>query len=98
MSNPDPDLKRPHPTTPSRRPQLWVEIRLKESLQPHWEAWFGDLALDTLHPGQARLSGAIPDQAALHGILERIRDLNLQIVSVQVQEQPAGLPACSQSY
>jgi hypothetical protein len=97
MNKSDPIYK----SAPITGPTLWVEIVLKESLEPHWWVWFGDLALEALPSGQAFLSGALRDQAALAGILERIRDLNLQIATVQVQDHPyekdisTGLPTSS---
>ena len=81
-----PDFTQNHPSATGS--YLWVEIRLKENLEPHWHGWFGDLAITPLQPGQTQLSGAVSDHSALHGILERIRDLNLQLVSVQVLELP----------
>lgn len=63
-----------------------IEIILKETLDERWAAWFEGLALDTLPGGTTRISGEVSDQAELHGCLERIRDLNLTLISVIVEE------------
>ncbi|MET1088906.1 MAG: hypothetical protein ABWY04_17595 [Arthrobacter sp.] len=52
-------------------------------LPDHWSAWFGDLRLAREPNGSTTLSGAVPDQAALHGLLAKIRDLGLVLVSVE---------------
>jgi hypothetical protein len=66
---------------------LWIEITLREGMDERWEAWFEGLAITTLAAGGTRLSGQVRDRAALHGCLERIRDLNLKLVSVTVEEK-----------
>ncbi len=58
------------------------QIRIKGHLDPRWSEWFGDLRLTHLEGNETLLSGQLPDQAALHGLLERVRDLNLTLVSV----------------
>ena len=60
----------------------YYEIKIKENLDPSWSHWFAGLDLAHLAGGQTLLSGTLPDQAALHGLLERIRDLNLTLLSV----------------
>ncbi len=58
------------------------EIRVKRHLDPRWSEWFGGLRITNEPNGVALLSGHIPDQAALHGVLAKVRDLNLQLISV----------------
>ncbi len=58
------------------------EIRIKGHLSEQWSRWFDGLTITNFENGEGLLSGAVMDQAALHGILERIRDLNLTLVSV----------------
>ncbi len=66
------------------------EILLEETLDPRWTGWFDGSRLEETSRGTL-IRGEIPDRPALHGILERIRDLNLSLVSVQVQDiSPKG--------
>ena len=58
------------------------EIRVEGHLDDLWLPYFVGLRLARLENGETLLSGSLLDQAALHGILERIRDLNLTLISV----------------
>jgi len=62
-------------------PELY-EIKIKGHLDAHWSAWFEGLGITHLEGNVTLLRGTLPDQAALHGLLERIRDLNLTLISV----------------
>ena len=59
------------------------EIRVKGHLEDHWSEWFDGLEITNLENGEALLSGAIVDQAALHGVLAKVRDLGLPLVAVR---------------
>ena len=61
----------------------YYEIKVKGHLNLHWSDWFSGLKLTySLEGDETLLSGPLPDQAALHGLLERIRDLNITLISV----------------
>lgn len=62
-------------------PEYW-EIRIKGHLDPPWSDWFSGLEITRLDGDETLLSGPLVDQAALHGLLKRIRDLNLTLISV----------------
>jgi len=58
------------------------EIRVKDHLDPCWWDWFDGWTVTNLENGEVLLRGASVDQSALHGALNRIRDLNLTLLSV----------------
>jgi hypothetical protein len=60
----------------------YYEIKIKGHLDPSWSDWFSGLQLSNLEADETLLSGMLPDQSALHGLLERIRDLNITLISV----------------
>jgi dihydroorotate dehydrogenase len=63
------------------------EIRVKGHLKDHWSEWFDGLKITNLENGEALLSGEIVDQAALHGVLAKVRDLGLPLVAVTGVDQ-----------
>ena len=71
-----------HTWTPDSHEAGRYEIRLTGHLDAHWAAWFDGLAVTHEGDGTTVISGLIVDQAALHGVLKRVRDLGLPLVSV----------------
>jgi hypothetical protein len=63
-----------------------IEIRVKGQIKEQWSEWFGGLAIRHSAPAETILSGLVPDQAALYGIISRLRDLGLQLTSVSSEE------------
>ena len=69
------------------------QIRIKGHLGPQWTDWFGGLAITLESNGHSLLTGPIVDQAALHGVLKKVRDLGLPLISVVcVTSTQAGAP------
>ena len=62
--------------------QAVYEIRVRGRLDGHWSGWFDGLTLAHGEDGTTIIRGPVTDQAALHGLLERIRDLGLPLLSV----------------
>lgn len=58
------------------------ELRIERHIDDRWAEWLGDLALTREPDGTTTLRGRIADQAALHGILNKIRDLGMVLLSV----------------
>jgi len=65
------------------------EIRVGGHLSSRWEAWFDGLTLVPSDDGTTVIRGPIVDQSALHGVLQKLRDLGIPLVSV-TQLQPEG--------
>jgi len=58
------------------------QIRIKGHLGREWTDWFGGLTITALDNGETLLIGAVVDQAALHGLLRKVRDVGLPLLSV----------------
>jgi hypothetical protein len=69
------------------------EIRIKGHLDDQWAAWFDGLTLTREDNGNTLLSGPVADQAALHGLLRKVRDLGMPLISVIRVE--AGQPGAA---
>lgn len=65
------------------------ELRVGRHLDDHWAEWFGSLALTRESDGTTTLRGPVRDQAALHGLLIKVRDLGMTLISVQALDGPA---------
>lgn len=65
---------------------LKIEIRIKAHISEKWSGWFDGLAISHPDPEETLLSGLVADPAALYGILSRLRDLGLQLMSVNSEE------------
>ena len=58
------------------------QIRVKGHLGSQWKDWFGGLTVTLEDNGETLLTGPVADQAALHGLLRKVRDLGIPLVSV----------------
>ena len=75
---------------PNANGGYYYQIRVKGHLERHWETWFDGMTLTDEPNGETLLSGAIRDQAALHGVIDRIRDFGLPLLSVRRVEHHPG--------
>jgi len=58
------------------------EIRVEGMLDEHWSAWFDGMQITCERHGETVIAGPVTDQAALHGLLAKVRDLGLPLISV----------------
>ncbi len=63
------------------RPEVY-QVRIGGRLGPRWEGWFEGMIVSQETNGETLLTGPVVDQAALHGVLTRIRDLGLPLISI----------------
>ena len=66
------------------------EIRIGGHLHRQWTDWFGGLTIVLEEDGDTLLTGPVADQAALHGLLKKVRDLGLPMISVNRLETAQG--------
>jgi len=60
------------------------QLRVAGLLGQHWSPWFGGLTMHHEDDGTTSLTGAVDDQAELHGLLTKVRDLGITLVSVTI--------------
>ena len=70
-----------NPKTDPGQPIVY-QIRIKGHLDPRWTGWFGGLTITLEDNGVTLLTGPVVDQAALHGLLRKVRDLGMPLISV----------------
>jgi hypothetical protein len=69
--------------SPMKQTADTYKIKIKERLDSHWAEWLGGMMLTYAENGETILTGAIRDQSALYGILDKLRDLGVTLLSVQ---------------
>ena len=67
---------------------MQYEIRVEGHLGSRWAAWFDGLSITPVDDGTTVLRGAVPDQAALHGLLQTLRDVGIPLISLTPVEAP----------
>ncbi len=67
------------------------EIRVQGQLDQHWSAWFNGLTISYDADGNTVLRGSLVDEAALHGVLSKVRDLALPLLAVSREQTDASM-------
>lgn len=70
-----------------------VKIRVRGRIDEHWSEWFEGLTITHTDQDETVLTGAVADQAALYGLLAKVRDLGLSLLSAHSEEMPEQHPA-----
>ncbi|MGC5224463.1 hypothetical protein ACPW96_18010 [Micromonospora sp. DT81.3] len=68
------------------------EIRLRGQLDQRWSEWFEGFTLTNQSDGTTTLTGAVVDQAALHGLLRRVGDLGVTLISLNMTNETKEAP------
>jgi hypothetical protein len=69
------------------RPMVY-QIRIEGHLGPRWTEWFGGMTITPEDNGDTLLTGPVVDQAALHGLLKKVRDLGMPLISAVCVKPP----------
>lgn len=69
----------------------WYRIRIQGRLERRWSTWFDGMSITAGEDGTTTLRGPVGDQAALHGLIQRVRDLGLTLLEV-THEEPRESP------
>jgi hypothetical protein len=90
----------PEPTSAAARPAVY-QIRIQGHLGPEWADWFEGMTVTLEGNGDTVLTGPVVDQAALHGLLKKVRDLGMPLISVtslgHVPSTPPGMAQADES-
>ena len=76
-------------TPPAPHPTGNYELRVEGHLDEHWSTWFGGMTLTHDNDGTTTLRGIVTDQAELHGLLAKVRDLGATLISVKTIDAEA---------
>ena len=82
------------PNTDPNQPLIY-QIRIKGYLGHQWTDWFGGLSITLAENGDTLLTGPVIDQAALHGLLRKVRDLGMPLISVNRVEPGQADSSCA---
>ena len=77
-------------STPVEQPRVY-QITVEGHLHPQWTVWFDGMSIALGESGETVLTGPVCDQAALHGLFKKVRDLGMPLLSVQCID--SGAPA-----
>jgi hypothetical protein len=67
-----------------------VEIRVEGHIDPAWSEWLDGLTLIHTERGETLLAGPVGDQAALYGLIAKLRDLGLKLLSIEIDGETTG--------
>lgn len=84
------------PQTDPDQPVVY-QIRIKGHLSSQWADWFEGLAVTLEADGNTRIAGPVEDQAALHGLLKKVRDLGMELISVNRNQFNATHRVCKEN-
>ena len=84
----------PHPESDQNQPMVY-QIRVRSHLDSEWTDWFEGLTITLEKTGHTLLTGPVVDQAALHGLLKKIRDLGMLLISINILEPAASTTLAS---
>lgn len=66
----------------------YAEIRIDGHLDPQWKEWLGDVSITHSEGCETTLTGFFSDQAALYGVIGKLRDLGVKLISIDIREAP----------
>lgn len=79
------------PRPPLDQPATCYQLRIDGHLDDRWSTWFDGLVLTRDSDGTTSLTGPVADQAHLHGLLSKVRDLGITLISVEPTSSPDQL-------
>lgn len=97
VSTDDPTPPQPRASTREQNPFPEYEIRVAGRLAPRWSAWFDELTVDSTEDGITVIRGPVVDQSALHGLIQKLRDAGIPLISLTqiastTPTEPTGSP------